>query len=206
MPKVSDEYKERKRQSVLESALKCFGEKGYHLTTMDDIVAYSKMSKGLIYNYFKSKEELYLSLMDERSNRALDDLQKRFKQIPEAKDKLRELFRIYREAVLAEEWRSFIRVHLEFWLYSSRQEQLRELMNNRYKHQFRDFLSEIIEEGKKAGEFKSDVQVEFVAGLFWAFIDGICLHYSVLWEDYAYIEHFKETEEMVMNYILARSH
>ncbi|WP_066371651.1 TetR/AcrR family transcriptional regulator [Neobacillus fumarioli] len=203
MPKVSDQYKEQKRQSLLESALKCFGEKGYHLTTMDDIVAYSKMSKGLIYNYFKSKEELYISLMDERSIKTLEDLRNRFKQIPEAKNKIRELFRLYREATLTEEWRSFIRVHLEFWIYSSRQEHLRELMKNRYKHQFRNFLAEIIEQGKKAGEFKPDVQVDIVASLVWSFIDGICLHYSVLWEDYAYKEHFKEIEKMVMNYILA---
>lgn len=162
MPKVSDQYKEQKRQSLLESALKCFGEKGYHLTTMDDIVAYSKMSKGLIYNYFKSKEELYISLMDERSIKTLEDLRNRFKQIPEAKNKIRELFRLYREATLTEEWRSFIRVHLEFWIYSSRQEHLRELMKNRYKHQFRNFLAEIIEQGKKAGEFKPDVQVDIV--------------------------------------------
>ncbi|MCM2533186.1 TetR/AcrR family transcriptional regulator [Neobacillus pocheonensis] len=100
MPKVSEEYKERKRVTILESALKCFGEKGYHLTTMDDIVAYSKMSKGLLYNYFKSKEELYISLMDERSNNTLAYLRNQFKQIPTAKGKVIEFFRIYREGLI----------------------------------------------------------------------------------------------------------
>lgn len=203
MPKVSEEYKERKRVTILESALKCFGEKGYHLTTMDDIVAYSKMSKGLLYNYFKSKEELYISLMDERSNNTLAYLRNQFKQIPTAKGKVIEFFRIYREASLTEEWRSFIRVHLEFWIYSSRQEHLREIMNTRYKSQFCDFLAEIIQQGKTTAEFKPDVQVDIVASLFWSMIDGICLHYSVLWENYSYKEHFRVTEEMVMNYILA---
>jgi AcrR family transcriptional regulator len=201
MPKVSAEYKERKRLSIMESALKCFGEKGYHSTTMDDIVAYSNMSKGLIYNYFKSKEELYISLMDERSKGTLEYLHTQFKQIPSAKDKIREFFRVYREAALTEEWRRFISVHLEFWIYSSRQEHLREIMNTRYKSQFRDFIAEIIEQGKESGEFKQDVSVDIVASLFWSFVDGICLHYSVLWEDYSYKEHFKETEEMVINYI-----
>ncbi|MDP4162361.1 MAG: TetR/AcrR family transcriptional regulator [Bacillota bacterium] len=204
MPKVSEEYKERKRESIMEIALKCFGEKGYHLTTMDDIVAYSNMSKGLIYNYFKSKEDLYISLMDERSKRTLENIRKQFKQISTAKEKVSEFFRIYREAALTEEWRSFIRVHMEFWIYSSRQEPLREIMNTRYKSQFRDFLAEILEEGKNAGEFKQEVQVEIVASLFWSLIDGICLHYSMLWEDYAYKKHFEVTEEMVMNYILVK--
>jgi AcrR family transcriptional regulator len=112
LPKVSEEYKEKKRLSILENAMKCFGDKGYHSTTMDDIVAYSNMSKGLIYNYFKSKEEIYISLMDERSNSTLSYLRKRFEEIPAARGKLKEFFRIYREASLTEEWRSFIRVHL----------------------------------------------------------------------------------------------
>jgi AcrR family transcriptional regulator len=201
MPKVSEEYKEQKRSSIMESALKCFGEKGYHTTTMDDIVAYSNMSKGLIYNYFKSKEELYISLMDERSNQTLAFLRTQFKQIPTAKGQIREFFRVYREASLTEEWRSFIRVHLEFWIYSSRQDHLRKLMNTRYKSQFRDFIAEIIQHGKESGEFKSDVSVEIIASLFWSLVDGICLHYSMQWDDFAYVEHFKETEKMVMNYI-----
>ncbi|MDP4086148.1 MAG: TetR/AcrR family transcriptional regulator [Bacillota bacterium] len=187
---------------MLDCALKCFGEKGYHSTTLDDIVAYSNMSKGLIYNYFKSKEEIYISLMDERSNNTLDFLRKQFREIKTAKDKIRGFFRIYCEAALTEEWRSFIHVHLEFWIYSSRNEHLRDLMNNRYKSQFRDFIAEIIELGKETGEFKPDVRVDIVTSLFWSFIDGICLHYSVLWEDYAYKEHFQQTEEMVMKYIL----
>lgn len=204
MPKVSEEYKELKRKSIMDSALQCFAEKGYHSTSMDDIVAFSKMSKGLIYNYFSSKEELYISLMDERSNNTLKFLRNQFEQISSAIGKLQEFFRIYREAALTDEWRSFIRVHLEFWIYSSRQESLRELMNNRYKGQFRDFIAEIIEEGKNSGEFKPDVNVDIVASLFWSFIDGICLHYSVLWEDYAYQEHYRVMEEMVMNYILSK--
>ncbi|MGG1398061.1 TetR/AcrR family transcriptional regulator [Bacillus salipaludis] len=202
MPKVSDDYKERKRMSIMENALKCFGEKGYYSTTMDDIVAYSKMSKGLIYNYFKSKEELYISLMDERSAKTLEFLREKFKEIPSAKGKIDELFRIYREASLTEEWRTFVRVHLEFWIYSSHQQHLREMMHSRFKDQFRGFFAELVEEGKRDGEFKPGTNAEVVAGLFWAFIDGICLHYTVLWEDYTYKEHFRIFEDMVKNYLL----
>jgi AcrR family transcriptional regulator len=204
MPKVSEEYKEKKRLSILDSALKCFGEKGYHSTTMDDIVAYSNMSKGLLYNYFKSKEELYISLIEYRSEKTLADIRTRIEPFPAAVDKIREFFRIFRDITLTEEWRRFIRVQLEFWIFASRQEHLREIMNSRYKNQFRSFMAEIIEEGKAAGEFGQEVKVDIIASLFWSFVDGICLHYSLLWEDYSYTEHFKETEEMVLNYIAAK--
>ncbi|WP_158095076.1 TetR/AcrR family transcriptional regulator [Gottfriedia luciferensis] len=202
MPKVSDDYKEKKRESLLESALICFGEKGYHSTTMDDIVAYSKTSKGLIYNYFKSKEELYLTLMQEKTVQTFEKINARFQKLNSAKDKLKELFQMYSEISLTEEWRNMIRVHMEFWINSARHENLQKIMIDRYKDQYRIFLSEIIEQGKIAGEFKDTIDPVTISSLFWAYIDGICLHYSVVEDDDIYKEQFKATEEMIMNYIL----
>ena len=201
MPKVSEDYKERKRESLLESALKCFGEKGYQSTTMDDIVAYSNTSKGLIYNYFNSKEELYITLMEERTNRTFNSLKERFEKFTTAKEKIQELFRIYKEKELNEDWRNLIRVHMEFWIISARQQNTYEIMSNRYKL-YCDFLAEVIEEGKISGEIKKEVNSEIVASIFWAFIDGTCLHYSVVGEENSYMEQFNKTEEMIMNYIL----
>ena len=60
-PDVSEE---RKAQ-IYQAALVCFSRKGYHQTTMDDIVAESGLSKGSLYWYFKSKKELFLSLFQE---------------------------------------------------------------------------------------------------------------------------------------------
>ncbi|WP_419880744.1 TetR/AcrR family transcriptional regulator [Peribacillus sp. B-H-3] len=202
MPKVSDDYKEKKREHLLESALKCFGEKGYQAATMDDIVVYSKTSKGLIYNYFKSKEELYISLMEERTSKSFQQLIERFTSISSAKEKIQVLFRIYKERPQTTEWRNLISVHMEFWINSAKQDNLREIMKNRYKEQYRLFMAKIIEEGKMKGEFKKEVSSEAAGSLFWAMIDGICLHYSVVAEDYAYREHFEAAEDMYMNYLL----
>jgi AcrR family transcriptional regulator len=47
----------------MDAALACFARKGYHNTTMDDIVAESGLSKGTLYWYFKSKDDLFLSLV-----------------------------------------------------------------------------------------------------------------------------------------------
>ena len=41
--------KEERRAQILQAALTCFARKGYHLTTMDDIVAESGLSKGSLY-------------------------------------------------------------------------------------------------------------------------------------------------------------
>lgn len=50
---------------ALQSAFTLFLTKGFHATSMDDIVAHSKVSKTNIYYYFKSKEELLLTTVDQ---------------------------------------------------------------------------------------------------------------------------------------------
>lgn len=51
-----------KRETLINSALKLFAQKGIHGTTTKDIALSSHTAEGLIYRYFKSKEELALKL------------------------------------------------------------------------------------------------------------------------------------------------
>ena len=61
------------REIALQTAASLFLSKGYLVTSMDDIVAASKVSKTNIYYYFKSKEEL-LSAIIERMTEQYDTL------------------------------------------------------------------------------------------------------------------------------------
>jgi AcrR family transcriptional regulator len=53
------------RERLLESAKTLFSQKGYYATSVEDIVASAGLSKGAFYFYFKSKEELFKSLVEE---------------------------------------------------------------------------------------------------------------------------------------------
>ena len=63
MPKVVPEYKEEARSRILDAANKVFAEKGYHEATMDDIAKRLGVSKGAIYLYFPSKEDLFEAMV-----------------------------------------------------------------------------------------------------------------------------------------------
>ncbi len=53
------------RDRLLQAALDVFAERGYHGTTVDDIVAASESSKGAFYHYFPSKQGIFLKLLDQ---------------------------------------------------------------------------------------------------------------------------------------------
>lgn len=56
-----------KRQQILEAAYAVFSRKGYHRATVDEIIALADTGKGTVYNYFNNKEQLFYTLIRERS-------------------------------------------------------------------------------------------------------------------------------------------
>lgn len=66
MPRITDARRAAQRQRVLDAALVCFDRRGFHRTTMQDIVRESALSPGAIYGYFDSKEAIVESVAAER--------------------------------------------------------------------------------------------------------------------------------------------
>ena len=54
------------REEILSAAEKVFAAKGFFSTTMSDIAREAEFGTGTLYKYFKSKEELYFTLIDEK--------------------------------------------------------------------------------------------------------------------------------------------
>jgi TetR/AcrR family transcriptional regulator, transcriptional repressor of aconitase len=58
MPKVSQQYLERRREHILDAARRCFARKGFYETSMQDVFRESGLSAGAVYRYYKSKDDL----------------------------------------------------------------------------------------------------------------------------------------------------
>jgi AcrR family transcriptional regulator len=67
MPKSKEQYQQiraKKMELIKNSALILFAEKGYDATSISDIAITAQISKGLLYHYFKNKEELLTAIWD----------------------------------------------------------------------------------------------------------------------------------------------
>ncbi len=69
MPKVSDEHQESRKKQILEAATTCFGRSGLYGATMDDICREAGLSKGAVYGYYKSKDDIVSALKVESVQR-----------------------------------------------------------------------------------------------------------------------------------------
>lgn len=67
--------REETRGKILESAAQVFASKGYHNAAVDDIVKASGTSKGAVYFYFESKEQIFLSLVEDYASTLAHEIQ-----------------------------------------------------------------------------------------------------------------------------------
>src|SRR5690554_3285933 len=129
-PRISDEAKEERRITLLQAALECFSTKGYYASTVDDIVSYSKLSKGSVYNYFKSKEEIFINLLQQQREESLERLQTKLQEITSPLEKLK--YWINSDIPYNLEKKKMMRVHIEFWLYSTDSPDVQHVLKDRF--------------------------------------------------------------------------
>jgi AcrR family transcriptional regulator len=64
-PEQFEEIREKSRRKIIAAALELFAHKGYDATSIDSIAKKAGISKGLIYNYFESKEKVLRAIFDD---------------------------------------------------------------------------------------------------------------------------------------------
>lgn len=199
-PKVPDSYKEEKRQTLLQSAMQCFSDKGFQTTTIDDICRHAGVSKGMLYTYFESKEDIYLQLMEDTTAASMAQFEQLMAKCRTAVDKLQVMMERFRELPQNLGTQQFYTVQFEFWLHSTRHQELQEMMHKRY-YEHLNLLVDILKEGIAAGEFSQTVDAEGIASIVWAIRDGTSLHYLQLKSPSDYEKAYRTMEDMMYRYL-----
>ena len=69
-PKVSEEHMEERRQQILDAAVRSFSRGGLHQTTIEDIRLEAELSRGAVYHYFKTKEDIIDAIRERSAGQA----------------------------------------------------------------------------------------------------------------------------------------
>lgn len=139
---------EETRSKILASAIKLFSTRGFNAASVDDICADAGISKGAFYHHFKSKQDLFLALLDswlqtiDNAIEASKDL-----TVPETFMQITEAFP-YLFATANEGLPMF----LEFWLAASRDEKLWQAGIKPYRRYHKHFAA-LIKKGVEEGSF-----------------------------------------------------
>jgi AcrR family transcriptional regulator len=177
MPKISELRRESRREAILEAALACFSEDGFHQTGMADIVSRSGMSHGAVYGYFRSKDDIVEALADDRhqSEAILNSV---VLDTADPVEGLCALFRAYATWLVEPAGNARRRVGINGWA---------EALRNRRVHARvveginipRGLIAGLVERGQRVGRLSNALSADAIARSFIALFQGFVL--QVAW-------------------------
>jgi AcrR family transcriptional regulator len=178
MPKISKEAAENKKEKIIKYAFDVFAEKGYSQASMDDIVKASGISKGGIYNYFSSKEEIFLAIANSRFSQR-HSIIKSFPNTISNREKIIKYITWTLTGLFDGRNQKLARFTFEFWSVIARNPNMSDKSKERYKLFYND-LSEILQQGVTCGEFKGNLDISSMVYIILSTMDGISFMSSVM--------------------------
>src|SRR5438067_11043166 len=158
--------KEARRSMILDGAERVFQQKGTQLATMDDIAREAELEKGTIYLYYRNKDELQLGVM----MRAMDMMHESFHDAAQGENLALKKFQAvgdaYWQFAIDEPFRFKMMCNADFPLRENISDAMILEMNERSSWVWK-LLVGIIDEGKREGTIKPDVESFSVAMLAW---------------------------------------
>jgi AcrR family transcriptional regulator len=160
------------RQHLLDAAAIVFTRNGFHGSTLDEVATTAGFTKGAVYSNFKSKDELFLALLDERMERqfavASEVLDSARDEFGEQRPRIRELLRA--NAFFWDD--SWTTLYLEFILYSRRNPEAAERLAESARRT-RTLVTEMIEHEYSAVGTASRYPTAHLAEISLALFNGL---------------------------------
>jgi len=174
---------ELRRNQILDAATQVFVRQGFQHARMDDIVEESGLSKGTLYWYFKSKEDIINAILRRLFTGELENLESLLEAEGTASERLIQLTNDRVNGL--KQMSSLVPIIFEFYAVAVHQQWVQQFIGEYFMH-FRSLLEHLIQQGIDRGEFRQ-VDTAKTAISFASLYEGLTLHWlmdpqAVHWE------------------------
>lgn len=158
------------RSRILKMSRRLFTAKGYENTTMEDIAEASEVSKATLYNYFSSKENLLLGIVEAALEEIRQLVTVELRQEPDSVEKIRQVL----ETLAVDSIRYITLTRRIFYLNVSEGNALHVT-----RLELLEILSQLVNEARERGQLRQDLTAEELVDAFM----GVYLVTQFGWED-----------------------
>ena len=161
-----------KRDRILRAAVKIFSRKGFFNSKVSEIARAAEVADGTIYLYFRNKDDLLISLFEEKMGEVVADVRRRIADGGNALEKLKifienHLDLLEREAGLVEVLQVELRQSTKF---------LKDYTPVKF-FEYLEIISDILEEGKREGVLRPDLNTSIARRAIFGALDELSLTY-----------------------------
>jgi TetR/AcrR family acrAB operon transcriptional repressor len=175
MRRTKEEAEETRRQ-LLDAGLKVFGARGYSAARLSDIAAEAGVTRGAVYWHFKSKQGLLFAVLRELADPYIETATEVLRSDLGPGDKLRQLICRVKDA--SDESEAFL-AHRQLAMRFMAEHP--EGFEEYHKHISRDIkkvtrmMTDVVREGQRTGEVRSDVDASIMTGVVAAILRGTAM-------------------------------
>ena len=168
-----EKEKLERRESILIAARDLFYEKGYQTTTVEEIAEAAEVSKGTVYLYFGSKDELYVTVVLESFDIVEDLLEEIMSSDRDVVDKGTSMFLGFVEHCMKN--REYFRVTQYFLSESTRKNLPPDMIETVSGHTAKllGYVAQLVQEGIDSGIIRDEVDPYVFALIAWRTATGI---------------------------------
>jgi len=167
-----EEIRQKSRENIENIALELFAIKGYHATSISQIAEKAGISKGLLYNYYKSKEHLFDSVI----MKVYDEIM-RIVQMSENLPAEKQIEQMIIQTI------NHLKKNITFWrlyLFLVHQSDVHKKLSELYEKMRDDYLNYVVKLFKEMGSNNPTMEALMLGTMF----DGIGLNYVTAPEGY----------------------
>ena len=162
------EKQQRTRKSLLHAAARIFCKRGLEGASIDEVAQAAGYTKGAFYANFKSKEELFLVMLDERFSEELERLDRVLAGAHEPQEEALAAAADFIHFATDEEWQ---RLSFQFLAYAARNEEFRQELATRQKA-MRQRVAKVFERWKKGFGVEPALPIEDITAMTFFMSDG----------------------------------
>lgn len=194
---------QEKRERILEGALRAFAQNGFYNTRVSDVANEAGVADGTIYLYFKNKDDLLISLFEDRMEWVINRL----------RDELGAV-----EGGVLPQLRAFVRLHFhlavenrdlaEFITVELRQSAkfVKEYENPKFGA-YLEILRSLIERGQREGILRDDLDTRLVSRAIFGALDEVLLQLALAHKPPADVtDEAHQIAEMLIDGLTPREH
>ena len=163
-----------KRERILLAATRVFARKGFYATRVSEVAKEAGVADGTIYLYFRSKDELLISIFEDRVDHLLEAVRREMDALPNAQARLRRIIEL--QLGLLDGERDLAEVITVSLRQSTR------LLKQYAAPKFLAYLetiAEVIRGGQADGSFREDIAPLDAARAIFGALDGLALTWAL---------------------------
>src|SRR6058998_4290714 len=161
-----------KRDAILRAAIDVFAERGYFNAQVADVARAAGIAAGTVYLYFRSKDDLLVSIFERTMREALADGRAAVSGLADPCERLRRLARLHlarlgRDRNLAVVFQVELRQSTKFM----------ERFSSTLLREYLGMIREAFEDGQRGGLFRADVKATVAAKMFFGVLDEMATNW-----------------------------